>query len=178
MDNPAKNWKLIVGLGNPGSQYAKTYHNAGEMAVRMIAGEGTDFQKPFSIWNGKPFSYIKKEGVVIMVPMTYMNESGKAVTSAIRHFGIQPSEMAVFHDDSDLPLGTYKIEFGRGSAGHNGIKSIIDHLGTQDFWRVRIGVRSDDEQGRAGDFVLKKIPPHDMERLNEALSHIKVLNLE
>jgi PTH1 family peptidyl-tRNA hydrolase len=163
-----KNWKLIVGLGNPEDRYAGTYHNIGSEAVRRMAGHG-DFKKPFSIWKGKPFEYIKRDEVTYVIPTTYMNESGKAVLSAMKHFGVTPEEILVAHDDSDIEAGSYKIDINRGSAGHNGIKSIIDHLGTENFGRLRIGVRGE-KKGKAGDFVLTKMTPNDKQKIHGALS--------
>lgn len=177
MDNSSENWKLVIGLGNPGQTYARTYHNAGEMAVTAIAGSTEGFRKPFSVWRGKPFSYLKVNDVIFMKPTTYMNESGKAIASAMKHFGITEDEIVIIHDDSDLPLGEYKAEKGRGSAGHNGIKSAIQYLGNQDFWRIRLGVRTD-EGVKAGDLVLKKIPPRETERLYEVISDIKTRYFE
>jgi PTH1 family peptidyl-tRNA hydrolase len=101
-----------------------------------------------------------------------MNESGKAVLSAMKHFGVTPEEILVAHDDSDIEAGSYKIDINRGSAGHNGIKSIIDHLGTENFGRLRIGVRGE-KKGKAGDFVLTKMTPNDKQKIYGALSEIE-----
>jgi PTH1 family peptidyl-tRNA hydrolase len=166
-----KSFKIVVGLGNPGKRYAGTYHNIGEEALRMIAG-GNGFKRPFSVWKGKPFEYLKGEQRTYIRPLTYMNESGKAVLSALKHFGVKPEEMLVIHDDSDIESGESKLSYGRGSAGHNGIKSIMDYLGTDDFWRLRIGVRGTHAE-KAGDFVLKKISPEDKEKLEKALIGIQ-----
>ena len=177
METPAKKWKLAIGLGNPGKEYERTYHNAGEAAVETIAGGTSDLKTPFSVFGRKPFEYMKKGGVILIKPKTFMNESGKAVTAAMKHFGAKTEDIVVMHDDSDIPLGEYKVEYGRGNAGHNGVSSVMKTLGTHDFWRIRIGVRG--EPGiKAGDFVLKKMPPRDSERLDKALSEIKTLYFE
>jgi len=182
-----KSFKLIVGLGNPGERYAGTYHNIGAKALQMIAEEDPSlrgaagssakadiksFKRPFSIWKGKPFEYLKGGQRAYVRPLTYMNESGKAVVSAMRHFGAKPEETLIIHDDSDIEAGESKLSYGRGSAGHNGIKSVIERLGTEDFWRLRIGVRGAHSE-KAGDFVLKKISPEDKEKLQKALLEIQ-----
>jgi len=166
-----KDFKLVVGLGNPGKKYEGTCHNIGSEALREMAGsEG--FKKPFSVFKGKPFEYLKTEGRIYVKPATFMNESGRAVVSAMKHFGVGADEILVMHDDSDIEAGAYKLSRDRGSAGHNGIKSIIQHLGTEDFWRLRIGVRGTHTE-KAGDFVLQKISPTDREKIREALLKIQ-----
>ncbi|MCK9187166.1 MAG: aminoacyl-tRNA hydrolase [Candidatus Colwellbacteria bacterium] len=167
-----QNWKLIIGLGNPGSKYKDTYHNIGAEALARLAGK-EGFKKPFSIWRGKPFEYAACGEKTFIRPTVFMNESGKAVAAAMKHFGASPEEILVIHDDSDIDAGNYKADIGRGSAGHNGVKSIIEHLGTENFWRLRIGVRGE-KKGKAGDFVLKKISPADRDLLNKALSEIEI----
>ncbi len=146
---------MIVGLGNPGEEYASTYHNAGAIFAEKISGETPD-RKPFSVWGNKPFRYAKTKGTIIVIPTTYMNESGKAVAAAAKHFGIKDDEIVIAHDDSDLPIGTWRLDFERGPAGHNGVRSIMEYLGSRSFWRIRIGVRGEQKE-KAGDFVLKKM---------------------
>jgi len=101
-----------------------------------------------------------------------MNESGRVVSSAMKHFNVKSEEILIIHDDSDIETGSYKLSYGAGSAGHNGIKSIIECLGTEGFWRLRIGIRGMHVE-KAGDFVLQKISPRDKEKLEEALSKIQ-----
>jgi peptidyl-tRNA hydrolase, PTH1 family len=166
-----QDFKLIVGLGNPGKRYNDTYHNIGVRAVTTIAGDKA-FTKPFSVFKGKPFEYMKIGSRAYIKPLTFMNESGKAVYASLKYFGVTPDEVLVIHDDSDIEAGHYKLSRGGGSAGHNGIKSVIQYLGTEDFWRLRIGVRGEHAE-KAGDFVLQKISPEDEKRLNNALLEIK-----
>ena len=118
---------LIIGLGNPGKKYQNTRHNAGNMVIDEL-----EKQKP--------------EGFILFKPNSFMNESGKAIRSWI-HLNYPMVELRrrydnliIIHDDIDLPLGEFKIQKGRGAAGHKGVQSIIDELGTKDFWRVRIGI--------------------------------------
>ena len=160
------NFGMIVGLGNPGKEYENTYHNAGAIFAEKIAREAS-INKPFSIWGNKPFKYAKTKGTVIVIPTTYMNESGKAVQAAAKHFGIENEEIVIAHDDSDLPIGSWKLEFERGHAGHNGVRSIMEHLKTNSFWRIRIGVRGE-QKGKAGDFVLKTMKSEEKKTILSA----------
>jgi len=103
-----------------------------------------------------------------------MNESGKAVKEAVKYFRAKPEEILIIHDDSDIELGKYKISFGRGSAGHQGVESIIKSLGTKNFWRLRIGIRRT-KRKKAGEFVLKKITPADKLVWERLFSDLKIL---
>jgi len=167
--------KLIIGLGNPGKQYQNTYHNAGFLFVDFLI-------------KNLPISNFK---FLISKPLktdVYMNESGSFVARMLKKFSIAPEKLLIVHDDSDLKLGNYKISFGRGSAGHKGIESIIRALSTKNFWRLRIGIRPNaelrrlnaDQRGippkkaglptevrrtKAGEFVLKKISAADQKIL-------------
>ena len=147
--NPEK-IKLIVGLGNPGSDYKDTYHNAGFMAIDYLSGNAPD-----SDWRrSKKISYLKTNGFIFIKPEEFMNGSGNAVKEALKYFKSKRSELLLVHDDSDLESGKWKLGFGRGAAGHRGVESAIASLNSPDFWRARIGVRN--RKGKAGDFVLKK----------------------
>jgi len=165
------NFKLIAGLGNPGKSYSDTYHNIGKAALHRITGD-KKFKKPFSVRKKESFEYIKIENCVYVTPLTYMNEVGKAIYSAAKRFDIQPENILIIHDDSDIALGSYKLSCNRGSAGHNGIKSIIACLGTKNFWRLRIGIRRA-RNIKANDFVLQKISPEDNEPLEKVLLEIQ-----
>ncbi len=112
---------LIVGLGNPGKEYEKTRHNIGFRVIDELAK-----QKP--------------NDVVLLKPQTFMNNSGEAVFAAVNFYKIKPADLWVIHDDIDLPIGEIKISENRGSAGHKGVESIIQKLGTKDFNRIRIGI--------------------------------------
>src|SRR3989344_7362591 len=117
---------LVMGIGNPGETYARTYHNAGIMATEYFAsaslGKGsTKFARP----RGKHFEYAKDEGLIFAKSLTYMNESGKAALEALRFFKTKAPSLALVHDDSDLSLGSFKVERGRSSAGHRGVACVI-----------------------------------------------------
>ncbi len=170
---------VIVGLGNPGPEYASTYHNVGMRALPALAAALAPNALPLEGGHGfsrykDSFEYTKAGAFLFVKPLTYMNDSGRAVKDALRVLTAPPSALAVVHDDSDLPLGAFKIVRGGGAAGHKGILSIVDHLHTEDFLRVRIGIRDPHEVRRkkAGDFVLSPISPRDMDVLDEVFVKI------
>jgi PTH1 family peptidyl-tRNA hydrolase len=130
---------LLVGLGNPGPKYAFNRHNIGFMAVDAIVHRHSfspERQRFQSLTND---GTLGGEKVIAMKPMTYMNESGRAVGEAMRFFKLEPQDVVVIHDELDLPQGKLRIKTGGGAGGHNGIKSIIQHIG-ENFRRVRIGI--------------------------------------
>ncbi|MFN8986319.1 MAG: aminoacyl-tRNA hydrolase [Burkholderiales bacterium] len=128
--------KLVVGLGNPGREYEYTRHNAGFWFVDALARElGASFQKE-SKFHGE---VAKSPGVWLLKPTTFMNRSGQAVGALAKFYQITPAEILVAHDEMDLPAGGVKMKIG-GAAGSNGIKDIVNHLGTKDFWRLRLGI--------------------------------------
>lgn len=170
---------LIVGLGNPGKQYEQTRHNAGFMALDKLA---TQHSFPdFTL--SKKHSALVSEGtinqaeVVLAKPQTFMNNSGKAVAALVRlSFRLSfrklslTKELIVVHDDIDIPLGEVKISKGRGSAGHKGVESIIQALGTKNFTRVRIGIQP--QRGKPKNvesFVLKKFAPNEKLLIKKAI---------
>lgn len=144
--------KMIFGLGNPGSIYQNTYHNAGYL---------------FLGWLIKHKSSELKNLILIKSPV-FMNESGLAVKAALQRFKIKPAALVVAHDDSDIVFGKFKLSFGRNSAGHHGVESIIKILKTKNFWRLRIGVRKENVvRQKAGLFILKNFHRGDIKKLEE-----------
>lgn len=132
---------LLVGLGNPGSQYAETRHNVGFMAVQAILHRhfaGVAWQSKFKGLYAA--GTIEGKKIHLLLPQTFMNLSGEAVRPAMDFFKLTPADVVVIHDELDLPLGDIRLKKGGGHAGHNGLKSLIQHLGTPDFQRVRFGV--------------------------------------
>ncbi|MEI6737207.1 MAG: aminoacyl-tRNA hydrolase [Pseudomonadota bacterium] len=128
--------KLVVGLGNPGREYAETRHNAGFWLVELLARElGTSFTKEAKFHG----DVAKTSGTLLLKPSTFMNHSGRAVGALAKFYQISPAEILVAHDEMDLPPGAVKMKTG-GAAGSNGVKDIASHLGTRDFWRLRIGI--------------------------------------
>ena len=175
---PGKNdMKLIVGLGNPGKRYANSLHNLGFMCVGYFAREhGIKFDKKQA--NARTGSG-EVDGIEVMVarPQTYMNLSGQAVSRLVRKFNIGLNDLLVVHDDLDLPFGKIRLRMGGGSAGHNGIESIIEELGSPDFPRLRVGVgRSIVNEGSAEErdddivaFLLSDLPHEEREAINRVL---------
>jgi len=159
--------KLFIGLGNPGREYVHTYHNVGHSFIDFLNAKRCALRD-------------------LLKSPVYMNESGRFVVQELKREGVKPEELLTIHDDSDLELGEFKLSFGRGSAGHKGVQSIIDALKTKNFWRLRIGVRnagglvrrSPNEallrqrlrRAKAGDFVLKKIAKSDAAVLERVFS--------
>lgn len=142
--------KLIVGLGNVGEKYANTRHNAGFWWVDVVARQhNAAFRE-----DSKFFGEIAKIGEVwLLKPHTFMNASGKAVASIVNYYKISPDEILVAHDELDLTPGIAKLKLGGGRSG-NGIKDIIAALGTQDFWRLRLGIGRPSVQGEMANYVL------------------------
>ena len=143
--------RLIIGLGNPGEEYARTRHNVGFMAVDKIAAH-----KGYAVWKKKFRGLIAgADDFLLLKPQTFMNLSGESAAEALNFYQLAPENAVVFHDDIDLLPGQVKIKQGGGSGGHNGLKSLDACIGP-DYWRVRIGIgRPTTEQGEAvkGDAV-------------------------
>ncbi len=135
--------KLIIGLGNPGIQYEKTRHNLGWRVVDQLAREletsEWKMKMRFNAFVAKTFLDGKK--IILAKPQTFMNNSGIAVRSIADYYKIPNEEILIIHDEIDLPLGEMKVQKERGAAGHNGVKSVIEHLKTKDFIRIRIGIK-------------------------------------
>lgn len=133
--------KLIVGLGNPGAEYAATRHNAGFWLVDQAAREAGARLRDEKRFHGQAARAVLHGAEVwLLQPQTFMNRSGQSVVALAHFHKILPDEILVVHDELDLPPGTVKLKLGGGSGGHNGIKDIAAHLTTQQFWRLRIGI--------------------------------------
>jgi PTH1 family peptidyl-tRNA hydrolase len=162
---------LIVGLGNPGTKYSRTRHNVGFEAIELLATRlnatlkaGRD-RALFAEVNTTANAQTKH--LLLAMPTTFMNESGNAVGPLARRYAItDPLKIIVVHDELDLEPGVVKIKSGGGLAGHNGLASITQHLKTQDFLRVRIGVGKPPSKEQGGDHVLSKIPVSERELLD------------
>jgi PTH1 family peptidyl-tRNA hydrolase len=149
--------RLIVGLGNPGTKYEKTRHNAGFWWVDAIAdAKRATWKKEtkFSGWTTR----VDEGGVefLLLKPSTYMNESGRSVSAVMRFFKIEPPQMLVVHDELDLLPGVVRLKRGGGTGGHNGLTDIGDALDTKDFWRLRIGIGHPGDKDLVADYVLDK----------------------
>jgi PTH1 family peptidyl-tRNA hydrolase len=153
---------LVVGLGNPGREYARTRHNAGWLVVDELARRhGGSWKAKF---NGQ-LAEIRIDGhkLALLKPETYMNESGRSVAQAAKFFKVDPDAVLVVHDEGDFELGRLEIKVGGGYGGHNGLRSIGQVLGTPDFLRLRIGVGRPErgDPRPLADYVLSNFEPHD-----------------
>jgi PTH1 family peptidyl-tRNA hydrolase len=155
--------RLIVGLGNPGAEYAETRHNAGFWLCERLARElGASFARESRYHGFVAKARLDGEDLWLLMPQTFMNRSGQAVRALTQFFRIEAAEMLVLHDELDLPPGQMRLKFGGGLGGHNGLKDITAHLGTQDYWRLRIGIGHPGDRNEVVNYVLK--PPRREER--------------
>jgi peptidyl-tRNA hydrolase, PTH1 family len=153
---------LVVGLGNPGREYARNRHNVGYLVADELARRhGGSWRSKFS----GQLAEIRLDGhkVALLKPETFMNESGRAVSAAARFYKLEPDEVLVIHDEGDFDLGRLELKVGGGLGGHNGLRSVAQHLKTQDFLRLRIGVGRPERGDRRplADYVLSNFEPHD-----------------
>lgn len=142
--------KLIVGLGNPGEKYETTRHNFGFWAVDQLLKDAASVKD--TVWspNDKLKSQIAKlDSTILAKPQTFMNNSGAAVSLLANFYKIEPQDICIVYDELDLPLGSMKIRFGGAAAGHHGVESIIEKLGTDKFWRMRLGIGISHSKDRA-----------------------------
>ncbi len=168
---------LIVGIGNPGDKYLDTRHNIGfQIAQRFGQKHNVEIQtqKFFSFFGkGEVFS----QPVILLLPQTFVNLSGKAVQAAISFFHIDYSQTIVIHDDLDLDFGNIRLKFGGGEAGHNGLKSITQCLGSQEYGRLRFGIGKPEHSHSVTDYVLGKFSQTEKTFLDEYITH-SILILE
>ena len=153
---------LVAGLGNPGREYARNRHNAGYLVVDELARRhGGSWKSKFS--GSLAEIKVDNEKLVLLKPETYMNESGRSVGAAARFFKVEPEDVLVVHDEGDFDLGRLELKVGGGLAGHNGLRSIAQHLRTQDFLRLRIGVGRPErgDPRPLADYVLSDFEPHE-----------------
>ena len=154
--------KVIVGLGNPGNEYQNTRHNVGFMVLDNYLNDN-DWKKEFnSLYLEKK---INGEKVIFVKPLTFMNLSGDSVVQFINYYDVKLDDLLVIHDDLDLPFSSYKLKKNSSAGGHNGIKSIINRLNSQDFLRLKIGV-SNDKSIDTKDYVLGKFSKKEKEELS------------
>lgn len=152
---------LVVGLGNPGDEYARTRHNVGAEVVGVLAARHGGRLRA-----GRERALadeVRLDGrrVALAVPLTYMNDSGLAVAPLVRRFGVEPAGLVVVHDELDLPVGALRVKVGGGLAGHNGLRSIKAHLHTGEFVRIRLGIGKPPDPRRGADHVLRQFSKAD-----------------
>jgi peptidyl-tRNA hydrolase, PTH1 family len=161
--------KVIVGLGNPGVKYDHTRHNVGFDVIDMLSEQlmmPLDKKKFHGIYGMKN---INDEKVILLKPQTYMNLSGESVRPLLDYFNISVEDLLVIYDDLDLPVGKIRLRQKGSPGGHNGIKSLIAHLGTQNFKRIRIGVDRPPSGMAVPDYVLGKFRPDEQDGITEAM---------
>jgi PTH1 family peptidyl-tRNA hydrolase len=164
---------MVVGLGNPGPDYANTRHNAGALFVEALARETGQSLRPEKKYHGL-YARIQLQGLDLHLlnPSTYMNRSGLSIKALADFFKIQPQQILVAHDELDLPPGTAKLKKGGGHGGHNGLRDAIAHLGTNDFQRLRIGIGHPGDSRRVTGYVLGRLGKQETEELNAVIDEI------
>ncbi|KAB7704308.1 aminoacyl-tRNA hydrolase [Bacillus aerolatus] len=162
--------KLIVGLGNPGAKYAGTRHNIGFDVIEELAER---FGSPLTEAKHKGvYTTVRKgtEKAILLKPLTYMNLSGESIGEVMRYYNIEVEDVVVIYDDLDLPVGRIRLRQKGSAGGHNGIKSTIAHLGTQNFNRIRIGIDRPNVPMNIADYVLGKFTIDEQKNMKEVIS--------
>ena len=164
--------RLIVGLGNPGSQYQKTRHNAGVWFLDGLLSSHPVSLRPEAKFLG---AYAKinlhQHDTHLLMPTTFMNRSGQSVSALMKFLKLSPSQLLVVHDELDLPAGAIKLKEGGGHAGHNGLRDIISALGTSDFLRLRIGIGRPTTKEDVANYVLHAPGQEDMRSIRLCIDH-------
>ncbi|MDD2702027.1 MAG: aminoacyl-tRNA hydrolase [Sideroxydans sp.] len=161
--------RLIVGLGNPGKEYEATRHNAGFWWVDELARLSNASFKSENKFHGLVAkTNLHGHEVHLLKPQTFMNVSGRAVGALAQFYKLTPAQVLVVHDELDLPPGSAKLKLGGGHGGHNGLKDIIAHLGSKDFWRLRIGVGHPGDRAEVVNFVLNAPRKEEQALIDEA----------
>jgi PTH1 family peptidyl-tRNA hydrolase len=164
--------KLIVGLGNPGREYEATRHNAGFWWVDEFARmQSANFRTDSKFHGLVAKATLHGHEVHLLKPQTFMNVSGRAVGALAQFYKIVPAQMLVVHDELDLPPGSAKLKLGGGHGGHNGLKDIIAHLGSRDFWRLRIGVGHPGDRAEVVNYVLNAPRKEEQGLIDDASQH-------
>ena len=162
--------RLVVGLGNPGPEYAETRHNAGFWFCERLARElGASYSRESRYHGLVAKARVAGNDLWLLMPQTFMNRSGQSVQALAHFFRIAPAEMLVVHDELDLPPGQMRLKFGGGLGGHNGLKDITSHLGTQDYWRLRIGIGHPGDRDLVTDYVLKRARRDEQDEIDACL---------
>ena len=174
--------RLIVGLGNPGREYETTRHNAGYWWVDELARlQNVSFKSEAKFHGLTARGQLHSHEMLLLKPQTFMNVSGRAVGALAQFYKIAPAEMLVVHDELDLPPGVARLKMGGGHGGHNGLKDIIAHLGSKDFWRLRLGIGHPGERADVAGYVLNDPRREERELIDEAIQralHVAPLIVE
>ena len=170
--------QLLVGLGNPGDKYAGTRHNVGFLALERLAARGSASFRHQAKLHGLMAEVGQGDRRLrLLMPQTYMNDSGRSIRAALDWYGLQPAQMLVLVDDMDLPLGRLRLRMSGGAGGHNGLRSTIAHLGGQDFPRLRIGIGAPalnpvERKARTVGHVLGRFSPAEQPALDQVLDEV------
>ena len=165
-----QNTFLVVGLGNPGKEYVGTRHNVGAAVVEALAEAHNCVLRKSRDQSLNAEISLEGKKVLLAFPQTFMNNSGQAVSSIMRRNGISnPENLIVVHDEMDTPPGDLRIKFGGGLAGHNGLKSITNHLHTQDYLRLRLGIGKPADKDSGANYVLKRPSKAEQEIFSQAI---------
>lgn len=161
---------IVAGLGNPGSEYARTPHNVGFQVVDRLAAQASASWREESRFQGA-VARVRVNGVdaLLLKPLTYMNLSGESVARLMQYFGVGAGGLLVVSDDADLPVGRLRVKPNGSAGGHRGLQSIIDHIGTSAFARVRVGIGRASRGGNLANYVLSRLAPDDEAVLQEAI---------
>jgi peptidyl-tRNA hydrolase, PTH1 family len=185
---------LVVGLGNPGQKYVHTRHNVGrdilleiikrddfsELKIDKYANALVSRGHIESVGEASRSDTTDKGYIIMALPGTFMNHSGEAVRGLVKKYGLNPEEVVIVHDDIDLPFGRVKISKDRGDGGHNGVKSVIEQLGTRDFSRIRVGICPTNEEGEkakphkdvVSGYVLDRFSPTESDNLSAVATRV------
>lgn len=167
--NDENQTRLIVGLGNPGTAYELTRHNVGFRVVKALADKKGMVFRQSSIVSGEiAQGRVNEQKVILLLPMTYMNSSGQAVKLCVDYFKIALENILVVSDDVNLPFGTLRFRTGGSAGGHNGLKSVEEHLGTQEYPRLRIGINAP-HPAELADYVLAKFTAEETSELPKVI---------
>ena len=163
--------RLVVGLGNPGSQYEATRHNVGFWFVDGLAARNAAQFRVESKFHGMLARiHLAGADLRLLKPTTFMNRSGQSIVAASQYFAIQPQNILVVHDELDLPVGTLRLKQGGGHGGHNGLRDTMQALGGRDFWRLRIGIDHPGDRNQVVSYVLSRASKDDETTILDGLS--------
>lgn len=162
--------KLFFGLGNPGKEYENTRHNLGQMIIKKYV----ETPRGASLLNKSKLQskLCEIDNNIFATSTQYMNLSGSSVQKVAAFYKISPQNIYLIHDDLDLPIGEWRLQFDRGPAGHNGVKSTIENLGTQAFWRIRIGIGHPENNLPVEDYVLKPFTVDEKKQISALIDTI------
>lgn len=170
MSGESADIKLIAGLGNPGSQYENTRHNAGHWLLDELAHRyGANFKPESKFFGVVAKASINNRQVYLCKPVKFMNESGQTIAPLAKFYKIEPQQLLIVHDELDLPPGQARVKKAGGHGGHNGLRDIAARYGSSDYWRIRIGIGHPGHKSAVAGYVLKRAASDDQQLIDEAI---------